>query len=238
MTSFSFDGVDFGSMLEIEEVRTPVMPAITRDLVTVPGRDGAVLRGTQLGTRTIVLKARINAGSREPADITSAWAEIAPLLYAREPRALDIGDGRYYMAVLTGASPIEFHAYYGSVELTFECPDAYGHGARLEAQIPGSLFSGGNCPSAPVIRCENAVRNSSSGLWGVRIDDGDYIRVAMGGGAHSVVIDCEHRTVTLDGSTAMITLESDWLEVEPGAHTVAIDQGSGSGTIEWTEKWL
>lgn len=238
MTSFIYNGNDFGSVLEIEDVTMPAMPRINRDLVTVPGRDGAVLRGSQLGTRAFTIKARINAGSREPSAIAAAWSEIVPLLYTDEPAPLDLGEGRYYMAVLTGESPIEFHAYYGSVELSFECPDAYGHGAVFRASFPGSLHAGGNCPSYPVIRCANAVRASGSGLWGVRIDDGDFLRVPMGTGTHLVEIDCERRTVTLDGSTSMITLESDWIMVEPGEHTIAVDQGSGTGTIEWRERWL
>ena len=36
----------------------------------------------------------------------------------------------------------------------------------------------------------------------------------------------------------MITTDSDWLVLEPGTHTLAIDNGTGAATVTFVERWL
>lgn len=55
------------------------------------------------------------------------------------------------------------------------------------------------------------------------------------GEGKAVVLDCEARTATVDGATARVTLESDWLALTPGTHTLRLT--GCKGTIGYRGRW-
>jgi hypothetical protein len=85
----------------------------------------------------------------------------------------------------------------------------------------------------------SAVRNYSTGLWGVRFDGGDFLRVALASStARAVEIDGSRRTVKVANATDMATLDSSWPKLEPGSHVARMDQGTGAATLTWIERYL
>jgi hypothetical protein len=98
---------------------------------------------------------------------------------------------------------------------------------------------GGDCPTMPVVTCQEAIRRASDDLWGLSLDGGEtemYVKVGTPI-ATGVSIDCDSKAVTVDNAQSMITLDSDWLVFTPGTHTIAFGAGSGTTTITWRERW-
>ena len=96
----------------------------------------------------------------------------------------------------------------------------------------------GTYKAAPVITA-NATRNASSLVWGLRLDEGDYLHIATGSAsARPITANCGERTLSVNGSVAIPTLDSDWLELEPGVHTLRMDNGTGAATVTWRDRWL
>ena len=115
------------------------------------------------------------------------------------------------------------------------------YGARRAVTIPSggvaNIYVGGTYPTLLAISAAAAVR--SGNLWGIRLDDGKYSNVTIPtANATAVIIDAETREVLVGGVPSMITLSSDWLELEPGEHKLEMTQGTGAATATWVERWL
>lgn len=242
MACFIFDGVDYANILDVASIEMPALPQTSPDLRYATGRDGALLAGNAFQPLEITVKARLATDTIDERDIQRRWAEVAARMRTAEPRPLSISEGIYRNAVLQDESPLDFKTYSAVAELKFLCPDPVAYGIERTVTVPsgGSVtFNvGGTYRTRPKVTAQ-AVRNSSSNLWGIRLDGADYIHVATGSAsARAVSIDCDARTCTVAGNAAMITLDSDWLELEPGTHTLAMDNGTGEATVTFRERWL
>jgi predicted phage tail component-like protein len=160
------------------------------------------------------------------------------------PRKLVLPDTpeRYYMAVPEGGIDLRraIAAEYGQLVFTIVEPAAYG--AEKSVTVPSggsvSFVVGGTYPTRPTVTA-SAVRNSSSQVWGLRLDEGDFVHIATGSAsARAIVLDNAARTLSVAGSAAIPTLDSDWLEFAPGPHTLRMDNGTGAATVKWIERWL
>jgi hypothetical protein len=133
--------------------------------------------------------------------------------------------------------PVEF-----SVEFVCHDPVAYGDEHSVTIPSGGSVeFEvGGTLPAVGIgVVAASAVRNSSSGVWGVRFDEGDFMHVALpSSSSRKVEIDADNRTVKVANATDMITLDSSWPKLEPGSHVARMDQGTGAATLTWIERYL
>lgn len=185
---------------------------------------------------------------REAAHVLASWLDVDG------PRELAFGDdgGLVYMAVPSGTDAPKSFADAESASVSFLIPEPVmlGETGRAQAYMPLSVTEshgpvspvvmvGGTAPARMVITSEDASRDSSTGLWGVRLDDGDYARVEIPVSTpSSVTIDCTARTATVNGSPALLTLDSDWLEMSPGRHVISLDEGHGTADVSWRERWL
>jgi len=242
MACFVFDGVDYSSLIDVASIDMPALPTAAADLRTATGRDGALLAGNPLEPLEIKVKARLAIDSIDPREIQRAWALVAAGMRTEGPRQLNLTNDVYRMAVLTDAVPLEYNSYSAIAELTFVCPDPVAYGDERTVTVPsgGSVTFevGGTYPAKPTIAAD-AVRDGTSEVWGVRLDDGDYIHVATGSSsAREVEVDSDRRTCTIEGDPSMITTDSDWLVLDPGMHTLAMDKGTGAATVTFVERWL
>lgn len=242
MACFVFDGVDYSSLIDVASIEMPALPTAAADLRTATGRDGALLAGNPLEPMTIKVKARLAVDSIDPRDIQRAWALVAAGMRTDGPRQLNLTADVYRMAVLTDAVPLDYASYSAIAELTFVCPDPVAYGREMTLTVPsgGSLtFNvGGTYPTRPRITA-NARRDGTSLVWGLRLDDGDFIHVATNSVSYcQTSIDCDARTLTVVGAAAVPTLDSDWLEFTPGTHTLEMDNGDGAATVKYVERWL
>lgn len=242
MGCFVYDGVDLASTFEVLEVEIPAIAPVTADLRQAAGLDGAAFAGSKLGPLEITVTARIATAIIDPRDIQRTWADAVAAIRKTEPKPLYLVEGRYRNAILVEDTPLEFATYSATGKLKFACPDPVSFGTSRSVTVPsgGSVTFevGGTYPAAPYISA-SAVRDSSSQVWGLRLDSADFIHVATGSAsARAVRIDCAKRTLTVASAAKLPTLDSDWLSLPPGSHTLQMDNGTGAATVTFAERWL
>lgn len=240
------DTVRFGShelsdYFTIVGVQRP--PAsMTNSFTEVSGMDGAKATNSVLGQATA--KVFVITADKNSADRREAVRNLCGMIYSRTPQRLMFSsdNGRYYMAILDGEVPFVEHVRSGVFELNFvtESPALYGAERSVTVPSGGSatFYVNGTYPTYPTI--DGSVYGSGSeNLWGIRLDEGDYMRINTGSNAvRDVMIDCESRKATVSSAVRLPTLNSDWLSLTPQTHTLRNDVGSGSCVVRWTERWL
>lgn len=202
---------------------------------------GAFFLGSRAQAGSVTMDVHIDGPSRDRRD---AIRELASWLAVDGPRELAFSDdeGLCYMAVPDGMPDLERFYFKDLVTLSFTIPEPYMLGAIRKATVPSggtaSVIVGGTAPALPLFSASAAVRDGSTGVWGLRLDDGDYIRVPIGtASAAPVEIDCTERTAKANGAIVLPTLDSDWLAFEPGTHSVENDEGTGACAVEYRERW-
>ena len=247
MADTSFGGLSFDSLgIVVERVRD-YLTDLTDDSEDKDGDDGSIYRCVYIPSREITLECRA---------FEDTWADFDALidtlmvafLSDREERELRVRTrpGTYYMAHFTGydEGDREGGTGIGGFTLTFVASDPHRYSdSERTANIPSAgsvtFTVGGTVPCLPKVQSSVAIRDSTSKLWGVKLDNAVHLRVSPSTTSRKAVsIDCASRAVTIDNATSMITLDSNWFEMPPGEHTVAMDEGTGAATITWRERWL
>lgn len=233
-------GVDLSEEYEVVDVRRPV-PSPVPNLVSVPGMDGYAFMGADTMPQpirfTLVSKVMGYDERRREA------RQIAAVLNTAEPVevAFSNDDGLYYVAVVSEPPDYREFVTFGAMTVTMQPLHSAMYGAERSVTVPsgGSVdfVVGGSYPTSPIVTA-TAVRGTSS-LWGLILDELDFVHVATGSSSgRDVVLDCGQRTLTIQGSAAVPTLDSDWLRLSPGEHSLRMDNGTGAATVTWRERWL
>jgi len=211
------------------------------DYESVPGGDRLAVKGADFGTPSLSLVFVLRPGCDAPSEVRA----ISALLASREPRKLELGEdhGLYCMAIPFGEPTWRRLPNGSSVEFQFLVTEAAMYGEERTATVPSggsvTIDVGGTYPTRPTVAAAAAVRNSSTGLWGLQLDNGPVLDFAFGSNtARAVSADCGSRASEVDGVTALPTLGSTWLEFGPGQHTVSMHEGTGAATLTWRERWL
>lgn len=244
-----FDGHDLTELFTVTDVSRP-WPSLSASTTDNPD-GGSFLMGLRREASEVSMTLYAFGSTserREAAHVLASWLDVDG------PRELSFGDegGLVYMAVPSGADATKSFADVESVPVTFLVPEPVmlGERGRAQAYMPMSVTEhdgpvspvvmvGGTAPARMVITSEDASRDPSTYLWGVRLDDGGYARVEIPVSTpSSVTIDCGERTATVNGSPALLTLDSDWLEMSPGRHVIRLDEGHGTADVSWRERWL
>lgn len=214
------------------------------ELEDITGGDGSVHVSLRVPARTITLECRAFDDRWDDFDYTRDWM-MAHFLSDRSDRELKLRTRphEHYMAHLVGYSEGDRFGGtgVGAFTLTFVASDPFRIADEPSSIGFGYTFDvGGTIPAAVHVSCEDARRDGETNLWGLRFDDATVLRVPLPSeAAHDVKIDCARRTVTVDGAQSMITLESDWPQLSPGEHYIALELGAGdTTTIEWRERSL
>ena len=149
------------------------------------------------------------------------------------------GECVFIAAVNIACNIIVINGEIAQLTFTVTNPIAYGRERTITVPSGGSVIFivDGTAPTRPRIAA-SATRSASSQVWGLRLDEGDYLHVETGvSSACAVAIDCEERTLRINNNPAIPTLDSDWLELSPGEHTIRMDNGVGAATITYYERW-
>ena len=202
-------------------------------------RDGQIVVGRHWGSAKVsfTIAATGTAATRR-----AALSTLGSYLAVDSPRKLVLPDTSwYYMAIPDGSLNLERAINGEYTELSFTLVDPIGYGDEVTVTVPSggsvTFTVGGTAPTKPNISA-TAVRDSSALVWGLKLDNADFVHIATGNAAGRVVkIDCDERTATVSGNTSMITLDSDWLELSPGSHTLVMDKGTGAATVKYRERW-
>lgn len=242
MRIVTFDGFDLARLVYVEDVRRPLYAGLRVQTETVPGADGCLVRSTGLDSMEVEVDVRCIRPSK--VEMRRVLGELARVLAVDGPCRLTQSDrpGLYDLAVPTGCPSVDEWMGTGGATLTFLLPSPASYGPKRVAAVSATAAAFqvfGTYRTAPVLSCATAVRDSSTGLWGVRLDGGDFLRVALPDGKpHGVEIDCAARAAKVDGANAMVTLDSDWWSLDAGRHRAAVELGTGDVEMTWNERWL
>lgn len=234
-----FNGHDFESLFIVGEPSISILNYQSKT-VESDSKNGSTVIGKTWGNSTVAFTLVVEGSASERRDKLStlgAWLDVD------EPKPLVLPDNpdRYYMAVPDGALELNraIGAEYAQITFLVTEPDSYGKERTVTVPSGGSVtfIVGGTAKTYPRITA-NAVRSASSQVWGIRLDEGDYVHIATGAAAaRAIVADCENRTLTIAGAVAIPTPDSDWLELTPGEHTLRMDNGTGAATVTFIERW-
>lgn len=150
---FTYAGVRMDNVFILEK-KQPYWAPKSNELVTVPGRPGAVFMRQQTEVLTIPLTVLVDSVPGVPFHLTveefAAWLngyeEPQPLVFDSQP-------DRTYFAILDGEVDVDQIVQYAKVGITFVCPDPYKYSDEKTVTISagGVLPIGGTVETKPVI---------------------------------------------------------------------------------------
>ena len=239
--TITFDGHRLNDRFFVGEVAVG-LPEFVPTMEERTVGNGSVVRGMRLGgvevTVALVTKPVRGESAREALSDLCAWLDVDG------PRRLSLSadHGLWRLAVPSGAPQVGDAEWEDKVTVTFAQPDPILYGIRREVGVPSggtlSFSVGGDHPTRPTITCDAATRDGTALQWGVRLDDGDVMRVGVPvATASAVEMDCEARTCAVNGATTIPTVNSDWFELKPGTHAIRNDMGGGACVVSWYERW-
>ena len=239
--SLIYNGHDFSTLFVWGDPQITILNA-KPDTREVSGRNGAAFVGMTYDVATVAFTIAV-LGDAETRRV--ALSTLGGWLMVDEPKPLYLPDtpDRYYLAV-PGAG-LELTRGFGGelAQVTFTLVDPVAYGETQTASLASggsvSINVNGTAPTYLNIVAESAVRNSSAQVWGVKVDDVDYVHVATGSSSsRKVEIYSENRICKIADALTLPTLDSDWLKLEPGTHTVTMDYGTGAASLSWVERWF
>jgi predicted phage tail component-like protein len=229
-----FNGAKIDDYVKVEEIRKGFLPPISSTFKEIPGRPGGKYIQNQLGNKTIEVDIRLIEADKE--ELQRKVRTLAEILYTEEPKKLDTGEpGKYDMAILDGEVNFETFLRTGKAILPFLCdPLSYGDTKYLE--IGGEL--------------RNAGTYATTGIINVAAEESDFLEVTLENtkekiyikhdfaNGDEVEIDLDEETVYKNGLSISkdVYLESDFFMIPKGEFEITLS--SGTGTAEFTERWL
>lgn len=237
-----YNGVDLSERFIVLGVVRP-LPTPTPAVELVSGGNRNNVRGIDLVPPTLSFRLVTRERDRLKRRDQLRW--LASVLLVNEPVMVKFSsdDGKSYKVVPTG--DLSFHEFVqsGYMDVTLQCVESAMYGKRFSvtsSSETATFLVKGNYQTPLRIESTNAVRRSSSDYrFGYTLDNGPvaYLEIPTGSSS-TVIMDSETRDATVNGSVAQLTLQSDWLEVQPGSHTLRRTMGSGEFTVSWVERWL
>lgn len=168
-----FNNNSMPPFVKVANVINTVLPPVSQNTITVPGRYGAIPFGNELGARLISIEVILFSDALD--NMPFYARQLAQWLYYTEPKRLELQDnvGKYYMAMFTGDSSIEELFSVGRTTLNFTCYDPLQYGDEMTVPINTTdvtkVSNLGTAPSYPIIKFK--VNKNLTGLTVVGSDD-------------------------------------------------------------------
>lgn len=124
---FTFNGVDFNTLIDVQEVERPLIAPQTISTSKSAGVAGAKISRKVAEDYTINISFTIQ--SKNPTDLRNKARNIADKLDTDEPARLIFHDepDKYQMAILSDTSKLEQLGKYGVCTISFYCHDPYAY---------------------------------------------------------------------------------------------------------------
>jgi len=240
MSGLIFDGHSFDELFIYGDPKISILSSDVK-YARSDNRNGSIVIGRPWSNSTVSFTIVATGAADER---RNAFSTLGMWLNVDEPKKLVLPDtpDRYYMAIPSGSLDLQRYIEAETASVTFDIVDPIAYGREVTVTVPsgGSVtFNvGGTYKTKPRIE-SSAVRDSTALVWSLKLDNLDHIHVATGSAdATTVKLDCDERTCKVGNQVSMITLDSDWLELEPGTHTLVMDYGTGAATVTFNERWL
>ena len=136
MNSLTFNGVRKPRIHLLKGRTKPPFPSIERGLLTIPGRDGALLKTSK--KQPLIINQPIGFVVTDDNDALQLKDQLAEWLVTEEPASLVFDDepGRtYYALVQNTIEDFEKFATLRSGTIQFLCPDPYSYGEEITQDL-------------------------------------------------------------------------------------------------------
>lgn len=228
----ALDGKKLANSFVVRGVDMTALPDITLNEIAVEGKPGSWFSGRQIGTREITVRLGILNETRKRIDALESWMHTAWMLTSDGEKKLDLGNGHYVYAVMSGRTPIERDGFWSKTAVTFTCFDPYIYGNTYE--IP--LVSGANkinvmgaCPTPGLFEITTHSNNFELKDTGT----GKRVKLDNSGTSIPLVIDMKLRKCTQSGSyKAADPTITDFWDLQPGINNITLQTGSGKLTYK------
>ena len=238
--SLIYNGHDFSTLFLYGDPEISILNA-KPDTREVSGRNGAAFIGMTYDVATVAFTIAA-IGDAETRRV--AFSALGEWLMVDEPKQLYLPDtpDRYYLAVPSGSLDLTRGIGGELTQVTFTLTDpvAYGDTKTQTLASAGSvqINVNGTAPTWLNVTAALAVRDGTSLIYGIRVDGVDFVHLATGSSsARKVEIYSDRRICRVADVFALPTLDSNWLKLEPGNHTVTMDYGTGAAVLSWVERW-
>lgn len=250
------------SVLLVKTTHSLLPPSTARTLQT-PRRPGAWYIRSDLGPRQIQCDVAVLGDDysdvRSKVRAMAGWLSSVqgpqPLVFDTEPEVT-------YYAVLDDTmntqqgTQVDQKAGYARMTLTFLCPDPFAYGQEVTVDLsvntvflfPAFPADMSWTPLSPTMTAQAdpvftaTFKTASSDYTITRQEDGSSIHVIHNFAVGDVlVVDCAKRLVTINGASAMPSLDitSTWIALQPGQNTItASPQSAADLTVSYTPRWL
>lgn len=232
----AFDGERLSDYFVVRGIDMPLHPTISVNEIEIDGKPGAWLAGRQVGTRDVTVRLGIVEPTSDRVRMFEDWVQRTWLLSKDGARRLDIGDGYYVKAVMTGSTGIEHSGRWSKVDVTFHCSDpfVYRHDHEIALASGENAFTVyGTYQAAPVIE----IGGLSSTVDVENVGTGQIVRVHDIGKTNVLTVDMGGHACFVGGAYKPADPSvTDFWELAPGDCKVAVR--TGSGVLRYTEKYL
>jgi phage-related protein len=227
-----YDDENLSDTFEVHDISIPLLPEIDAVSQELAKRPGAYFALRKVLTRDITLKLAINAESRCPVDIFEAWKGVSDKVAKNEPKPLYLNNDIYINAMLVGESNIELLGYRGAIELTVRAYDPFFYGQTHTETIGDTVTIEGGEYVYPTFTIKTTATTVK-----LTAPTGEVIQVDNLKSGATLIVDTEKQLCTVNGNYAPINIEvSDFFSLALGEQKVTIT--GGTGTFEYTERWL
>ena len=256
--SLSYNGHDLESIAICGDPQISIFN-FQPEFKDMKSRNGSLFVGTKLGASTVEFTIFVTGSASER---RAKLSTLGLWLMVDEPKPLILPEtpDRYYLAVPNGSFDMQrgYDGEYTQLKFTLADPIAYSIESHSVTSVNGvatlnvsgntkTYFTLANVDGQLITPCYEGV---DAEHWG--ITDGDTsmvydLRTTYSG---EITIDTEKRMsrygrhfempdhqIEINWYTLVPTLDSSWIELQPGANTITRTIGDGEFTIEWRDRW-
>lgn len=235
-TGLAFDGIALSDYFIIRGVDMPLFPAVDAQGLEIDGKPGAWFSSRKIGTRDITVRLALLADTKDRIASMEEWLLVSQRIATDKPHKLELGNGYYVNAIMTGNSEITRNMNWSTADITFRCFDPYIYGETYEVDLNAgnnTVYIRGLCPTFPIVDITGA-----SGT--VTLKDEDTAKQVT---VHNMVSDAplsinmeQYRCTVRGYYKAADPSVTDFWPLKPGENHISLS--SGSGILTYTERYL
>lgn len=231
-----FNGHDLSAFVSCK-VSRPIMPPVNATFESIGGRDGELFKAAHFGGYDLPVDVWLRSDERR--DAATVRHALAKMLCTDEPAPLFLPDDptRFLLAIVSGETDLgEITDKCPFTTITFHVCDPFYYGRKRRVEVSAGTFTinaGGDRPAHLQITAKPA----SSAAWYLRnVDTGEQVKLASSVTIASTVrVDMATEHATVNGSTAAVSLDSDFFTIDG---RTKLQLSSGTAVLEWWERWL
>lgn len=222
-------------VIALRDGRADLVPSIRDHAAEIPGRNGEVWFGSDLGPRGVELRVMSKGGlslaeksalKRLVASRLSPTSGVFSIAWEEDPE-------RYLEVRVAGAVTPEEYADCLEFTIPLKASQPFYLGSNVRSHTgAGEATCNGNMDTPATVTITGPVTNPS-----VTVGATAFTWTGTVGSADQLVIDGTRLTVTFNGVNALSGFAGSFPVLRPGSNTISV-QSDGTVTVTWRDRWL